>query len=66
MNTDRDELVCTAIDPPGVCIASDFGSGMGAANLAQVRSAEVIAPRIRPLNWVNVGWQATCADSRTL
>jgi hypothetical protein len=45
----------TAIDPAwGACLMSDFGSGMGAANLAQVRSAEVIAPRTRPLNWVYV------------
>jgi hypothetical protein len=34
---------------------------MGAANLAQMRSTELIACRTRPLNWVNVGLQATYA-----
>ena len=38
---------------------------MGAANLAQVRPTEVIVSRTRPLNWLNVGWQAACAATPT-
>ena len=39
---------------------------MGVANLAQVRSTEVIASLTGPLNWVNIGWQATCATVRSV
>lgn len=39
---------------------------MGAASLTQVRSTQVITLRTRPLNWVNVGWQATCAVVRSV
>jgi hypothetical protein len=53
MSSGRNGFACPAIDRPWVCIAlSDFESGMGTANLAQVRTTEVTAPRTRPLNCV--------------
>jgi hypothetical protein len=39
---------------------SDFGSEMGAANLAQVRSSEVTMPPSRWLTCLDVGQQALC------
>jgi hypothetical protein len=38
---------------------SDFGSEMGAADYAQVRSSAVIVTQPRPLTWPNIANQAT-------